>query len=556
MIRKQPLANPVAQDRGAALILVLVIVTVIALIGAALLSFSDASIRTTVALRDQGAAAYAADGAAQIAVNQLRADNFNGVVGGCSTTTTEVLSNFYPASNGTPVTSAAVKCSPDPSNTGIGSVGSNSSPGSAMLSLGTGQNGEDGIWDGSVNNLTFKVDGGVFSNSRINLGGKSSGIGATGNQKSVIQNISTDSYVFAMGDCSGPGAITVTAPTTKTCNYSSNPQSALDRRGLDPQLVPGHGTSFDPPSAPTSAATVPSCTGKKVYELQAGLYTDAASLNALTGNGQNGACAASIVHFNPGKYYFNFKGAGTHKWTSNAAWVVAGTTIGTLDVAHPPAMTLANPACVGPGTAAATTSSGVEFIFGSDSRMDYASGGSSNGNIEICASNATSGPPVAIYGLKSAIGAGAMAVPALSGCITQTATPYVAGGDSTHCALIQSYQDPTPKFTVRGTVYVPTAPIDIVFNSSTSQYFQWGLVARTILISSTGSASALGSATISVPSDAPAPFPLPNVMYLDVYVCPGSSSCVTTGSVQLRAKVQLSATTPTTATVLSWSTQR
>jgi len=551
--RKQFLGNP-ADDRGAALLLVLVVVTVVALAGAALLSFSDTSIRTTVALRGQGAAAYAADGAGQVAVNQLRADNFNGVANGCSTTATPLkLSNFYPASNGTPVTSAAVKCTPDPANTGIGSVGSNSSPGSAMLSLGTGQGGEDGIWDGSVNNLSFKVNGGVFSNSNINLGGPSSGIGATGNVKSVIENQSTNSYVLAMGAISGPGSILVTPPTTVTPNYSTDPQSALDRRRLDPQLVPGHGTSFDPPSAPTTTATVEACSVKKVYELFPGLYTSAASLNALTSS--NSACFGSIVHFNPGSYYFNFQDAGSHKWTSSAAWVVAGTpTVLPLNVATPPVMTLANPACVGPGAAAATTSSGVEFVFGGDSRMDYTKNGSNNGNVEICASNATSGPPVAIYGLKTAIGAGAMAVPALSGCLT--ATPYVAAGDSGHCALIQSYQDPNPKFTVHGMVYAPTAPIDIFFNNSTAQYFQWGLVARTILIDSTGSASALINATISVPNTAPAPFALPNIMYLDVYVCPGSSSCDTTGTVQLRAKVQLTATIPTTATVLSWSTQR
>jgi hypothetical protein len=554
MKRPERLVESPADDRGAALLMVLLIVLVISLVGAALLTFADTSIRTTVALRSQGASVYAADGAAQIAVNQLRADNFNGVASGCGSTTTEVLSNFYAAANGTPVTSAAVRCTPDANNQGIG-VGSNSSPGSAMLSLGTGQGGEDGIWDGSVNNLTFKVSGGIFSNSNINLGGKSGGVGSGGNAKSVIANISTNSYVFAMGAISGPGALTVVGTTTTTANYSSNPQSALDRRGWDPQLVPGHGTSFDPPSAPTGTAIVPPCTGKKVYDLYPGLYTSAASLNALTGSGNSGACAKSVVHFNPGTYYFNFQDAAVaHKWTSNAAWVVAGTAIGTLSVASPPAMTPSTPSCVGPGTAGATTSSGVEFVFGGDSRMDFTSSGSSDGNIEICASNATSGPPVAIYGLKTAIGAGAMAVPALSGCIT--ATPYIAGGDSGHCALIQSYQDPTPKLTVHGTVYVPTAPIDIVFNNSSAQYFQWGLVARTILIGSTGSAGALANATISVPNTAPAPFALPNIMYLDVFVCPGSSSCSTSGTVQLRAKVLLSATPPTTATVLSWSAQR
>ena len=67
--RKQLLGGP-AGDRGAALLMVLVVVTVVALAGAAMLSFSDTSIRTTVALRDQGAGAYAAEGAAQVAISR------------------------------------------------------------------------------------------------------------------------------------------------------------------------------------------------------------------------------------------------------------------------------------------------------------------------------------------------------------------------------------------------------------------------------------------------------------------------------------------------------
>lgn len=534
-------------ERGAALIVVLVVVMVIAVGGAALLTFSGTSIATTVALRGQAVDSYAADGAAKVAVNQLRVDGFNGVADGCSTSTTVVLSNFYPSTTGPLTTSAAVKCTPDAANVGSG-VGSNSSPGSAMLSLGIGTGGEAGILTDSVNNETFKVRGGIFSNSTIQL---------TGNNKSVIENLSTDSYVFAMGAITGPGSIKVPAPpstTTVTANYSTNPQSALDRRGMDPQVVPGHGTSFDAPPAPTTLATVPPCTGKKVYELYAGLYESAAALNALTS--ADSSCYGSIVHFNPGNYYFYFKdAAGGHKWTTSAAWVVAGTARNLpLTVTSPPAMTQANPSCVGPEAAAATVTSGVEFIFGGDSRMDFTKNGSQNGNIEICASKAVSGPPVAIYGLKAPIGSGPWVVPALTGCLT--ATPYARPGSATRCALIQSYQDPSPSFTVRGTVYAPTAAIDMVFNNSAAQYFQWGLIARTIQIDSTGSASALANATISVPNTAPAPFALPNIMYLDVYVCPNSSTCASTGKVLLKAKVQLSATAPTTTTVLSWSVQR
>jgi len=371
----------------------------------------------------------------------------------------------------------------------------------------------------------------------------------------VIQDVSTNSYVFAMGNCYGPGSITVTGVTTKVCNYSSNPVSSADRRGKDPGTVAGHGTSFDPPAAPTVTPTVPPCTGKKLYELQPGLYTSATALSLLT-NG--GACAGSIVHFNPGTYYFNFQDVAlAHKWTTSTGWVVAGTPTSPLSIASPPAMTQASPSCVGPGTTGSTTTSGVQFVFGGDSRMDYTGNGGStanNANMEICASNSSSGLPVAIYGLKTTIGAGSMTVPAMSGCIT--ASGYPANGDSSHCAILQSYQDVSPTFTVHGTVYTPPAVISIVFNGSSAQYFQWGLVARSILINSTGSASSLVNSVISVPNNAPAPFALPNLMYLEVFVCHAQSTCNTSGRVRLRAKVQLSVATPTKATILTWSEPR
>ena len=536
-------------ERGATLVLVLILVTVLASALSATMSLIDTSQRTTVAMDDQASATYAADGAAQTSVQQLQSDTFNGGPGGCNSVTTAVMPNFYPAVGGSQGASAAVRCTPDPGNS-TGTGGANSSPGSALLSLGTAS-GEDGIWDGSVNNQTIKVSGGIFSNSTINLGGFYGGrsIGSPGNSKSVIANVADNSYVRSLGACSGPGNITVTGATTKICDYSSDPMSASDRRGLDPQLVPGHGESFDPPPAPDTLRTAPACAGRQVYELQPGLYQDAAALNALTAGS---SCAKSVVHLKPGRYYFDFNNPGAHKWSINSAWVVGGTPTSPLSTASPPAMTAANPSCVAPGTAGASTTSGVMLVFGGDSRMDWSKSGTDNGMTELCASNAASGPPVAIYGLKSSIGSGAMQVSAQAGCIT--AVPYVTGGDATHCALLQSYQDPSPVFTVRGTVYAPHSPIDLVFNNSSAQYFRWGLVARTILINSMGSASALSGAVISVPDDAPAPFPNPSLFFLEVFVCPGASTCDASGSVRLRAKVQLSETPPTTAKVLSWST--
>lgn len=523
-----------ADDSGSSLIFALIIITVIAVVSAGVLTLGDTSVRSTVAMRTISSSVYAGDAAGEVAINQLRRDEFNGVAGGCDTSATEVLSNLYPATATAPGASAAVTCSAGADAGTVG--GDNSSPGAALLTTATGS--EVGIQVDSSNNSTLKVKGGIFSNSTINLVGN----------KSTLENTATGSYAYALTGCTGSSTLTVNASSVKDCYYSTNPLSASDRRGKDPGTIAGHGTSFDPPAGPGSAATIPACTGVKVYELSPGLYTDTAKLNALTAGG---ACGGSVVHLNPGRYFFNFA-AGSPIWTVSAAFLIGGTVSpasAPLTVSPAPSM---SGTCVQPGSAAATTTSGVELVFGGTSRMYLDGNGSppaSNGNIELCASNADSGPPVVIYGLKTAVGS----VPALSGCITQPG--YGDTGDSTHCALFGSNNSPYPLVTLWGTTYTPTAAIELQLNNNTNQVFRWGLIARVIRVRSTGSAN-LASAVIDVPNDAPAPFALPGQRYLTIYVCPGRSTCSTSGTLRLRASVILSPTAPRTVTVASWATVR
>jgi Tfp pilus assembly protein PilX len=525
-------------DAGAALILVLVIIMVISLALVALLSMADTGVRATVGLRDQAGQAYAADAAAKVAIDKLRSDTFNGTAGGCDTASTQTLPNFYPATSTVSGASAAVRCNPDPSNESSGG-GSNSSPGSAILTLGTGSEG--GIYLDDSANQTVKVRGGIFSNSTIFLRGN----------KSDLENIATNSYVFAMGSCGSDGSSQLISTPAPVCNYSSQPVSANDRRGKDPGTVATHGTAFDAPPAPTAVGSVlpATCSAPdKVYRFQPGIYTDATVLNAFT---NNPTCGKSVFHFTPGRYYFDFKNAGTHRWTVALGYLIGGTPTSTLKVTPPPTTP---GACVAPGSASASTTSGVQFVFGGDSRMESTKNGTDNANIEICASNSASGPPIAVYGLKQTIGSGSMQVTAQSGCIT--AAGYPLGGDSSHCPLLQSYSDPSPSLTIQGTMYTPRSMLDLYLNNNTVQVFRWGLVTRGIKIRSTGSTGSLSNPVIDVPADAPLPFALPGLMYLNVYVCPGASSCGITGPVRLRVKVRVSPSAPRTVTVLGWNNQR
>src|SRR3954447_6488435 len=59
-------------DDGAILIIAIIVVTVVALVVGAVLTRGDGSVRATVALRQVAGTTYAADGAAQVAINDLR----------------------------------------------------------------------------------------------------------------------------------------------------------------------------------------------------------------------------------------------------------------------------------------------------------------------------------------------------------------------------------------------------------------------------------------------------------------------------------------------------
>ena len=99
-------------DRGAVLIYALVFITVIAIVVAAVISLADTNLRTTAALRDQAGETAGADGAAQLAINDLRSGSYIGPTGSCFATPTLELTNFYQPPDG-PSLSARVECAQD-----------------------------------------------------------------------------------------------------------------------------------------------------------------------------------------------------------------------------------------------------------------------------------------------------------------------------------------------------------------------------------------------------------------------------------------------------------
>lgn len=394
-------------DDGAVLILVLFIVTVIGLAGAALLTFSDTSIRTTVALRDQAGNAYNADGAAQVAIDNLSRgygftspalfQNANNTTcyGPNTTSGTLNLSGFYPATSGNGSTpgSASVNCSADPASgvngTAVPITGANR-PGQAIMTLGR-ITGEDGINVKALSGNAFSVKGTVRSNSNINV---SSG------------TLQSSSAVTASGACSG----TIVSTPAKSCNTGS----AL----VDPNY-PSEPALSSPANVVPAYQAVPadvsaSCPGG-VVTFKPGYYDDAISLTALmTGNG---ACGGSTWWFKPGTYYFDFhnntadtdvyRGSGTGGASSADQWgikrghLVAGTPADADGnaIASPGASPTIPGSCQNP--IKSTSAQGVQFIFGGDSQL--ALGGAADA--EICGTYNATRPPIGVYGLRPGLAA-------------------------------------------------------------------------------------------------------------------------------------------------------
>jgi hypothetical protein len=379
-------ARRLRDDDGAILVIAMVVITTVALVVGAVLTRGDGSLRATVALRQVAGTTYAADGAAQIAINDLRTGFnlgnaeppgwvYSNMLGtGCfgynsdGTTVDGIeLPSFYPAaaSSGAGPTSAYVTCAPEDDTGAQGSavpITNANRPGNAILTLGTG--GENGFtFKTNGSNGAFRVRGGVWSNSNI--------------VRDNNGTLESTEYVKAHTGCSPAGAMS--APV-KECAAGTVADPGY-RSDLD---IAGGGV---PP-----LQTPPSGCGSGSVTLQPGYYDDATKLNALTPNGGSNC----FIHLLPGTYYFDFHnnstdplhdddiaGSAGNVWNVSSGTVVGG--ILTSDTTVPGR-------CVNPIDD--VTAQGVQLVFGGDSRMVVDKGAA----MELCASYRSNRPPIAIYG--------------------------------------------------------------------------------------------------------------------------------------------------------------
>jgi hypothetical protein len=426
------------------------------------------------------------------------------------------LTAFYTAPQaGATALNAYVSCAPD-STTGTGvTVGPANKPANALVTVG----------DDTA--LATPLAGQSYSGKPVTF--------ANG---SVISNSSINAS----------GTLNVTGPLVTVKAALAAPKGCLGT--FTPACLPGSGTVTTPPGTaptdPVSLAPAPVCTSTYAA-FRPGLYNAASLTNYL-----EGACGnRSVVWFSPGTYYFDFAGI----WTAPAR-IIGGTPTDSNDkpiTGLDPAVasTLANlsqlnpasqGACANPSEQA-VPNGGVMFVFGGSSTISLGTS-----TLEICATYTDANTvPIAIYGPTTAIpvnnGTSTVPVTAETICKTDSCTLFGTPNPNGHA-----------DFHIQGFTWAPNARIKLTLKNSPGQVFNWGLVLRSLSLTTNG-ASPTGS-VVQLPADSTGGTTTYSIMYLNVWVCPASATvCDHSGSPQLRAKVQVIGT-PATAKVLSWSVQR
>src|SRR4051794_6984018 len=411
-------------DRGAILVIAIVVITTVALVTGFVLTQGDGSLRATVALRDVARASYASDGAAQVAINDLRTGynvgtgepnpwyytnevgtgcfGYDGAAGATTPKDTLVLDGLVPKQAGDTqsVMSAVVTCTPEDATGAQGSavpINNGNKPGNAILTLGT-STAEDGFtFKTNGSGAAFRVRGGVWSNSNI--------------VRSQNGDLESTQYIRANAGCSPVSAMS--APVVN-CGASTvgdpNYQSDLDVAGTG---IPALQT---PPA---------SCPNNGTVTLQPGYYDDVDQLNALTNT--NTSCTIILA---PGDYYFDFhNNSADTLYDADIASSVGDTwVIGSRKTVIAGTLTSATTVpgrCVSPIDD--VNANGVQLIFGGDSRMSIVASGQ-NTDVEICGSYHANRPPIAIYGQTTGT---TPAATTLSGGTALTSTGNAATNAST-----------------------------------------------------------------------------------------------------------------------------
>jgi hypothetical protein len=521
-----------SDESGATLIFALIFITVVSVIVAAVLSFVDTSMRTTLAVRRQAATAAAADGAAQVAINHVRTNDYIVGHGGTCVDGLSFPPTFY--QQGGTSYSAAVTCDIDTSDSVLGGGGgrpitSSNRPGQAILTLGRGAN--DGLEVLPRGNQVMKVRGEVYSNSYITV------------EKYLTVQGGGD--IRAVGTCTAlSGGAIVSDGGTVQCRLGG---SGLGR------------PSYNPPTQNLTNVALSACTGpSRVIDFWPGVYTDLDALNSYTSG--SGSCRDSILWFHPGAYYFDLSGT----WRIRSGYVVGGMIPPSrpeLNIDSPPVMP---GSCWTPIPPDGSTNwpqppanAGVEFVLGGTSRIRM-----DDAHVELCGTYHTNSPPITLYALDTSVGSAPG--PVLPAQPDQLCANEISGTDPRNnadtCAVLYTNNSPHSQLYIQGTTFMPKAWVQVQINNDSSEVFRFGVITRKLTLFAPASA-VLDNPVIEVP-DLVNAGPSRTVLYLAVFVCPGTTPCSTSGNPQLKVKLGITDPDGTAqpghrqVTVYDWSVQR
>lgn len=390
-------------DDGAALVLAIIFVLIVAVVATAVVDLTGTSILGGTAIAKNRQATYALDAAVDGAVRQVRtrlaAPANQGIATGYGGSCDDYLA---PVTNSAAVT---VSCAGEQGVSGqydsggiVPAVNPNNVPPVALQAYAN--TGEPGIVLDANGN--YRIHGSVESTSTIractNSGGNSCSSGTASAGLLVEGTVKAPQCI---GDIRTFGPPYPTMP--------GDPAAPAD-----PSLkqCPGGVASPDPQYAPdtsalTPARTVPACPAGWLVTFSPGTYTNLTGLNALT----NGGCPGKVLWFQPGTYLFKFAPATPAAWTLGDASVdvVGGWPFGwsATDTTRPPLLKPdnANPArhsCVTQFDAlplgATASTLGVSFAFTGESRLKVLTAG---GNLELCAQPSDTNQQIALYGMPN-----------------------------------------------------------------------------------------------------------------------------------------------------------
>lgn len=527
-------------EDGSSLILALIIVSILAVGSAALLSFVDTSIRTTVAVQSQGNSAYAADAAVQIDINTLRKTPSGTVSAGCAPLTSTVDS-----------VTVRVDCTPLPGSGSLGDGGKGTTPPAAVILLGRNPAGS-----GSGQENDFEL---VNPNSSVTITGIQSAQNITLDNQTTLnidnQPTSTAASVSGPATCNLVGSGTIQPPAAAKCGTLT---SVID---------PGYGLPSYASVITQTVTDLGSSCNNKINVLQPGEYNDSLTWQpggggALTGEsalagyltcvGSSPGNKGTIFWFPPGFYYFNFSTDATPMLLNAQNDVyVAGTPTGwdptspSVNVSAVQALAQNGQSCDHTGTS--TSPQGSEFVFGRSARL-----GITSGTFEFCpwfdTTNAANTARISFYGVPSTTGGWT----AQSGC--GIAVGLCGGGVTAWLNLQSSGGGGITQFlTAWGTIYAPKASVDVNLPSQAQNpLFDRGIVSRIFRVDRT-TASGLASSISCGPLGCGAGPPGPRSVLLRAY----NSS---TGKLLLQSLVTFDDNNQTTwgrqVTVTAWSVNR